>query len=140
MENKKKIIIAICAVIGVIVVAVCGFMICYKDTIKPVTSNNGDDKKVVKKVDDWKYDDEANDDEIDEDEHLDNDEADKDETPVIMPKRRWLKVLIVLLIIAGLAVGALTGIILNAILPGKDYEFGSNEQGDTSVNFGSRSN
>jgi len=39
---------------------------------------------------------------------------------------------------SGLAVAALVGIGLNAILPGKDYEFGVNEQGDTSVNFGSR--
>ncbi len=37
--------------------------------------------------------------------------------------------------LSGLAVGALAGIILNAILPGKDYEFGSNEQGDKAVNF-----
>ena len=37
-----------------------------------------------------------------------------------------------------LAVAALVGIIMNAILPGKDYEFGANEQGDTAVvNFGS---
>jgi hypothetical protein len=27
---------------------------------------------------------------------------------------------------------------MNAILPGKDYEFGVNEQGDTAVNFGAR--
>ena len=40
--------------------------------------------------------------------------------------------------LSGLAVAALVGIGLNAILPGKDYEFGVNEQGDTSVNFGSR--
>ena len=40
--------------------------------------------------------------------------------------------------LSGLAVGALVGIIMNAVLPGKDYEFGTNEQGDTSVNFGSR--
>ena len=40
--------------------------------------------------------------------------------------------------LSGLAVGALSGILMNAILPGKDYEFGSDEQGDTSVNFGSR--
>ena len=40
--------------------------------------------------------------------------------------------------LSGLAVGALTGILMNAVLPGKDYEFGTNEQGDTSVNFGSR--
>ena len=39
--------------------------------------------------------------------------------------------------LSGLAVGALTGILMNAILPGKDYEFGSNELGDTAVNFGS---
>ena len=37
-----------------------------------------------------------------------------------------------------LAVAALTGIFMNAILPGKDYEFGVNDQGDTSVNFGPR--
>ncbi len=40
--------------------------------------------------------------------------------------------------LSGLAVAALVGIFLNAVLPGKDYEFGVNEQGDTSVNFGSR--
>ena len=40
--------------------------------------------------------------------------------------------------LSGLAVAALVGIFMNAILPGKDYEFGTNEQGDTSVNFGSR--
>ena len=40
--------------------------------------------------------------------------------------------------LSGLAVGALTGILMNAILPGKDYEFGADDQGDTSVNFGSR--
>jgi len=39
---------------------------------------------------------------------------------------------------SGLAVAALVGIFMNAVLPGKDYEFGVNEQGDTSVNFGSR--
>lgn len=37
--------------------------------------------------------------------------------------------------LSGLAVAALTGIILNAVLPGKDYEFGINHKGDTSVNF-----
>ena len=37
--------------------------------------------------------------------------------------------------LSGLAVASLVGIILNAILPGKDYEFGVDEQGDTSVNF-----
>lgn len=37
--------------------------------------------------------------------------------------------------LSGLAVAAITGILLNAILPGKDYEFGADEQGDTAVNF-----
>jgi len=40
--------------------------------------------------------------------------------------------------LSGLAVAALVGIVLNAILPGKDYEFGTDDQGDKSVNFGSR--
>ncbi|MGN0977055.1 MAG: uracil-xanthine permease family protein [Faecousia sp.] len=40
--------------------------------------------------------------------------------------------------LSGLAVAALVGIFMNAVLPGKDYEFGANEQGDTSVNFGTR--
>jgi len=40
--------------------------------------------------------------------------------------------------LSGLAVASVVGIIMNAVLPGKDYEFGTNEQGDTSVNFGSR--
>ena len=37
--------------------------------------------------------------------------------------------------LSGLAVAALVGIILNAVLPGKDYEFGVDPQGDTSVSF-----
>ncbi|MBQ9583635.1 MAG: uracil-xanthine permease [Bacteroidales bacterium] len=37
--------------------------------------------------------------------------------------------------LSGLAVGALVGIILNAVLPGKDYEFGTNNAGDKSVDF-----
>ena len=37
--------------------------------------------------------------------------------------------------LSGLAVGALTGIILNAILPGKDYTFENEEPQDTGVNF-----
>ena len=37
--------------------------------------------------------------------------------------------------LSGLAVASLVGIAVNAILPGKDYEFGLDEQGDTSVNF-----
>ena len=38
--------------------------------------------------------------------------------------------------LTGLAVAAIVGIVMNAILPGKDYEFGVNEAGDNSVNFG----
>ena len=41
---------------------------------------------------------------------------------------------------SGLAIAALVGIFMNAVLPGKDYEFGTNEQGDTAVNFGAREN
>ena len=37
--------------------------------------------------------------------------------------------------LSGLAVASLVGVAVNAILPGKDYEFGVDEQGDTSVNF-----
>jgi len=32
-------------------------------------------------------------------------------------------------------VAAIVGILLNAVLPGNDYEFGKNDQGDKSVNF-----
>jgi len=39
--------------------------------------------------------------------------------------------------LSGLAVAAIVGIVMNAVLPGKDYEFGTNQQGDTAVNFGS---
>ena len=38
--------------------------------------------------------------------------------------------------LSGLAVAALAGIILNAILPGKDYEFGTSKRGDMAVNLG----
>ena len=38
--------------------------------------------------------------------------------------------------LSGLAVAALVGIILNAVLPGNNYEFHSNERGDVAVNFG----
>ncbi len=38
--------------------------------------------------------------------------------------------------LSGLAVGALTGILLNAILPGKDYKFDEEKPDDTGVNFG----
>lgn len=37
--------------------------------------------------------------------------------------------------LSGLAVASIVGIVLNAVLPGKDYEFGVDDQGDTSVNF-----
>ena len=37
--------------------------------------------------------------------------------------------------LSGLAVAALVGIVLNAVLPGKDYEFGANEAGDMAVDF-----
>ena len=37
--------------------------------------------------------------------------------------------------LSGLAAAAIAGILLNAILPGKDYEFGTDLQGDTAVNF-----
>ena len=40
--------------------------------------------------------------------------------------------------LSGLAVAALVGILLNAILPGNDYEFGKGTRGDISVNFGPR--
>lgn len=36
---------------------------------------------------------------------------------------------------SGLATGAIVGILLNAILPGKDYEFGVDLEGDTSASF-----
>lgn len=37
--------------------------------------------------------------------------------------------------LSGLAVGAIVGIVLNAVLPGKDYVFGKNPEGDTAVDF-----
>ena len=37
--------------------------------------------------------------------------------------------------LSGLAIGAIVGILLNAILPGNDYEFGTDLKGDTAVNF-----
>ena len=37
--------------------------------------------------------------------------------------------------LSGLAVAAIVGVILNAILPGKDYEFGANPMGDKAVDF-----
>ena len=40
--------------------------------------------------------------------------------------------------LSGLAVAALVGIFLNAVLPGNDYEFGKGNPADISVNFGPR--
>ena len=37
--------------------------------------------------------------------------------------------------LSGLAIAALAGILLNAILPGNTYEFGKNKRGEVSVNF-----
>ena len=37
--------------------------------------------------------------------------------------------------LSGLATAAIVGIVLNAILPGKDYTFGADPQGDSAVNF-----
>ena len=37
--------------------------------------------------------------------------------------------------LSGLAVASIVGIVLNAVMPGKDYTFGEDPQGDTSVNF-----
>ena len=37
--------------------------------------------------------------------------------------------------LSGLAVAALVGIILNAILPGKDYEFGADQKGMVSTSI-----
>ena len=39
--------------------------------------------------------------------------------------------------LTGLAIAALAGVILNAILPGNDYEFGANPEGDKSADMGS---
>ena len=37
--------------------------------------------------------------------------------------------------LSGLAVGSIVGIVLNAVMPGKDYVYGEDKQGDESVNF-----
>ena len=37
--------------------------------------------------------------------------------------------------LSGLAVASIVGIVLNAVLPGKDYEFSQDDEGSTSVNF-----
>ncbi|MCR5759048.1 MAG: uracil-xanthine permease family protein [Bacteroidales bacterium] len=37
--------------------------------------------------------------------------------------------------LSGLAIAAIVGVVLNAVLPGKDYEFGTNAKGDISVDF-----
>ena len=39
--------------------------------------------------------------------------------------------------LTGLAIAAILGVLLNAILPGKDYEFGLNSEGDKSADLGS---
>ena len=39
--------------------------------------------------------------------------------------------------LTGLAIAALAGVILNAVLPGNDYEFGKSVEGDTSADLGS---
>ena len=39
--------------------------------------------------------------------------------------------------LTGLAIAALAGVILNAILPGNDYKFGVDPQGDKSADLGS---
>lgn len=42
--------------------------------------------------------------------------------------------------LSGLAIAALVGILMNAVLPGKDYVFGKEPQGDKSVNFDGNTN
>ena len=42
--------------------------------------------------------------------------------------------------LSGLAVAAIIGIVLNAVLPGNDYGFGTNIKGDTSANLGATTN
>ena len=37
--------------------------------------------------------------------------------------------------LSGLAVGSIVGIVLNAVMPGKDYVYGEDKRGDESVNF-----
>ena len=39
--------------------------------------------------------------------------------------------------LSGLAIAALAGVILNALLPGNDYEFGKSVEGDKSADLGS---
>ena len=39
--------------------------------------------------------------------------------------------------LTGLAIAALAGVVLNAVLPGNDYEFGKNVEGDKSADLGS---
>ena len=38
--------------------------------------------------------------------------------------------------LSGLAVASLVGVLLNAILPGNDYVFGKNQNGDTAMDLG----
>jgi len=44
-------------------------------------------------------------------------------------------ILIGVVSLSGLAVASIVGIVLNAVLPGKDYIFGTDPKGDTAVNF-----
>ena len=37
--------------------------------------------------------------------------------------------------LSGLAIAAILGIFLNAVLPGNDYQFGKDLEGDTSANL-----
>ena len=37
--------------------------------------------------------------------------------------------------LTSLAIASILGIVLNAIIPGNDYEFGKDEDGEKSVNF-----
>ena len=39
--------------------------------------------------------------------------------------------------LTGLAIAALAGVVLNAVLPGNDYEFGTSAEGDKSADLGS---
>ena len=39
--------------------------------------------------------------------------------------------------LTGLAIAALAGVLLNAVLPGNDYEFGATENADKSADLGS---
>ena len=38
--------------------------------------------------------------------------------------------------LTGMAIAAVAGVLLNAILPGNDYEFGTSAEADSSANLG----